>query len=402
MVDTWDPINPSRPSTMEFKGSEEFIRLQFEEYLLALLSSISSSDHLASQTHFSVSANQPDPTSISRPPSPPPDPTGDYSSAFISHWRTTSSYAIWSRHTSGQPLFSVVTPAHPCAGGLTIEDIQRRVTAQIVELKLDERVKEGREVLNKHLSAGRERVGAVLGNVWAEMESMRESQRKRAAAVGNSDDDGRSPSPALRPVEGDLTGREQAGGAAVEGASGWAGRKPNIDLAQVQANAAIAREKVGATLSGWWASAAEKKRVWEESRRRQQHQQHQYQHQASAGVSIGKGSMEARMGPVFGAGVGTGKKWTTSGWGWRENHTGEAGTVRTSSEENQLPTSSSTSGITGGLTAESGTSNNQEARKTPDTLIPSTSDLGSEPAERKEAEAKEVLTTSSTEKTPES
>jgi hypothetical protein len=38
VTDTWDPTNPTRPSTMGYAGSEEFIRLQFEEYILALLS----------------------------------------------------------------------------------------------------------------------------------------------------------------------------------------------------------------------------------------------------------------------------------------------------------------------------------------------------------------------------
>lgn len=32
--------NPGRPKTMGYAGSEEFIRLQFEEYLLALLASV--------------------------------------------------------------------------------------------------------------------------------------------------------------------------------------------------------------------------------------------------------------------------------------------------------------------------------------------------------------------------
>ena len=32
--------NPSRPKSMGFTGSEEFIRLQFEEYLLALIASV--------------------------------------------------------------------------------------------------------------------------------------------------------------------------------------------------------------------------------------------------------------------------------------------------------------------------------------------------------------------------
>jgi len=40
VMDTWDEENPSRPKDMGFAGSEEFIRLQFEEYLLALLSAV--------------------------------------------------------------------------------------------------------------------------------------------------------------------------------------------------------------------------------------------------------------------------------------------------------------------------------------------------------------------------
>ena len=34
------PEHPSRPTTHGYAGSEEFIRLQFEEYLLALISAV--------------------------------------------------------------------------------------------------------------------------------------------------------------------------------------------------------------------------------------------------------------------------------------------------------------------------------------------------------------------------
>jgi len=43
--DTWDDGNPSRPRDMGYTGSEEFIRLQFEEYLLALLASVKYHDY---------------------------------------------------------------------------------------------------------------------------------------------------------------------------------------------------------------------------------------------------------------------------------------------------------------------------------------------------------------------
>jgi Transport protein Avl9 len=38
--DTWDEEMPDRPKNLGYAGSEEFIRLQFEEYLLALLASV--------------------------------------------------------------------------------------------------------------------------------------------------------------------------------------------------------------------------------------------------------------------------------------------------------------------------------------------------------------------------
>lgn len=46
--DTWDEANPTRPKTMGYAGSEEFIRLQFEDYLLAMLSSVKYKTYLQS------------------------------------------------------------------------------------------------------------------------------------------------------------------------------------------------------------------------------------------------------------------------------------------------------------------------------------------------------------------
>ena len=40
VLDTWDPDNPARPRNMGYAGSEEMIRLQFEEYILSLCSSM--------------------------------------------------------------------------------------------------------------------------------------------------------------------------------------------------------------------------------------------------------------------------------------------------------------------------------------------------------------------------
>jgi hypothetical protein len=44
-----DAAMPGRPKTLGYTGSEEFIRLQFEEYLLALLSAVKY--HVFAETH---------------------------------------------------------------------------------------------------------------------------------------------------------------------------------------------------------------------------------------------------------------------------------------------------------------------------------------------------------------
>jgi Transport protein Avl9 len=46
ITDSWDENDKSRPRTMSFVGSEDYIRAQFEEYLLALLSSVKYDNYL--------------------------------------------------------------------------------------------------------------------------------------------------------------------------------------------------------------------------------------------------------------------------------------------------------------------------------------------------------------------
>jgi hypothetical protein len=40
VTESWDDADPSRPKTMGFVGSEEYIRLQFEEYILSMISAV--------------------------------------------------------------------------------------------------------------------------------------------------------------------------------------------------------------------------------------------------------------------------------------------------------------------------------------------------------------------------
>ncbi|KAI8947718.1 transport protein Avl9-domain-containing protein [Xylaria longipes] len=167
--DTWDDANPQRPKTMGYRGSEEFIRLQFEEYLLSLISSVKYRNYLAQN------AGNPKATL----PHIEGDPSNDFGNEWIEYWMKTDNYRLWNTNTDSH-LFDIVEPRHPCAGGLSIDDVQRRIQQQVQDLHLDERFAVGKEVLGRNLAAGREKASTLFNKFYADMEVLREVQRKRA------------------------------------------------------------------------------------------------------------------------------------------------------------------------------------------------------------------------------
>lgn len=213
---------------MGYMGSEEFIRLQFEEYLLALLSTAKYQLYLRSH-----------------PPLPTieGDPTTDFSPDFLLHWQQTPSFNLFNNHTDTH-LFDIVDPRHPTAGNLSFEDIQRRVAIQIQTLHLDERLATSKEALNKHLATGHKKVSTAFSNLWADIEAMREAQRKPAAATGTNG------TPASTP----------------EDASTNTKSPPRVDLTAAQASVQAAGQKAGAYISSWGAWASERRKGWAEGR----------------------------------------------------------------------------------------------------------------------------------------
>ena len=169
MNDTWDEANPGRPKTMGYVGSEEFIRLQFEEYLLSMISSVKCHNYLV--TH----ANNP----RAHLPQVDGDPSNDFGVDWVDAWANTENYRIWNSKTDSH-LFDIVEPKHPCAGGLTIDDVQRRIAQQVQDFHLDERFAVGKEVLGRNYAAGKEKASTVFNKLYADMEALRESQRRRA------------------------------------------------------------------------------------------------------------------------------------------------------------------------------------------------------------------------------
>lgn len=254
VTSTWDPMNPSRPNTLAYMGSEEFIRLQFEEYLLALLASV--------KYHLYLISN---PTGLSVSPTHhhDPDPIIDFNPDWLASWRTTSSYNLFHR-TTDPHLFDIVEPRHPTAGNLSVEDIQRRITQQIQTLHLDDRLATTKEHLNKHLATGREKVGTAVGKVWNDIEAFRETQQRRRAeqqqqrlhALQKEGGDDVAATPSRSSSVTSFRTPEKTPAADRFPAA----RAP--DLATAQASVAAAGQRAGAYMSSWGSWAAEKRKGW--------------------------------------------------------------------------------------------------------------------------------------------
>lgn len=167
--DTWDEANPSRPKTMGFIGSEDFIRLQFEDYIVALLSAV--------KYHSFMIKHANNPRMLL--PHIEGDPAIDFNMDWIDAWMKTENYRIWNNKTDSH-LFDIVEPKHLCAGGLSIDDVSRRVAQQVQDLHLDEKLASGREAAARNWAAAREKGGTMMNKFYAELESYREAQRKKA------------------------------------------------------------------------------------------------------------------------------------------------------------------------------------------------------------------------------
>ncbi|CAI4210741.1 unnamed protein product [Parascedosporium putredinis] len=133
--ETWDEANPSRPTTLRYVGSEEFIRLQFEEYILALIASVKYHNYIK---------------------------------------KSPDDFRVLLPHIEGDPAIDFGTE------GLTIDDVQRRIAEQVKELHLDERFAQGREALERNLAFGRDKASTMFNKIYADMEAFRETQRKKA------------------------------------------------------------------------------------------------------------------------------------------------------------------------------------------------------------------------------
>ncbi|TGZ77249.1 hypothetical protein EX30DRAFT_335775 [Ascodesmis nigricans] len=233
VMDSWDDggSDPSRPKTMGFVGSEDYIRLQFEEYILSMVSAVKY--HLFLQKHAGSS------TKVLLPDIEG-DPSIDFGTEFVEYWQKTDNFRIFQQFTESE-IFDIVPPRHVMAGGLSIEDVQRRLAQQVQDLHLDEKVTASREAAAKALAAGRTNISTAFMNISKNVERFREQRRLQA--------------------EQDIVNQQPP--AAPESPESTSSEKEKATTTPSSPVVAEAQSKAGAYMSSWAQWAAEKrKNAW--------------------------------------------------------------------------------------------------------------------------------------------
>ncbi|KAI0029846.1 transport protein Avl9-domain-containing protein [Vararia minispora EC-137] len=132
-------------SGRRFKGSDDYLRAKFEEYISAALASIKYADFLAKGDSAGV---------LITPGSGDSNAQVDFNPVWIAEFRRTNAFEVWQRITDSM-LFDIVEPRHPCGEKPSaISDIGLRLSEGIQDLKLDQQLAPAREAVKQTLYAG--------------------------------------------------------------------------------------------------------------------------------------------------------------------------------------------------------------------------------------------------------
>ncbi|KAG8983671.1 late secretory pathway protein avl9 [Tulasnella sp. 427] len=182
--DGWNESDPSRPLTMEFKGSDDYLRAKFEDYVCSALASVKYADYLlkTGKTDLSAVGSTGDENCVE-----------NFGEAWMAAFRQTNAYAVWNQQTDPS-LFDICEPRHPCESKPTvISDIGLRLAEGLHELKVAETVAPAREAISNAISAGSTGLFRAFEGVRTEV-AARLAARQQASAYAGS-----APSASLDP-----------------------------------------------------------------------------------------------------------------------------------------------------------------------------------------------------------
>ncbi|KAF8889972.1 transport protein Avl9-domain-containing protein [Gymnopilus junonius] len=182
---------PHTSGMQQFKGSDDYLRSKFEEYVSAALSSVKYRDFIAKGENGGVM--------ITGGTGGNPNSTEDFNPLWISEFKRTNAYAVWERITDPL-LFDIVEPRHPCnERPSVVADIGLRLQEGIQELKLEQQLAPAREAVARTLTVG-------STSFFKAVEGVRERWTQRtnsspAPSIHNDDSASRSSRASTPPVE---------------------------------------------------------------------------------------------------------------------------------------------------------------------------------------------------------
>ncbi|CEH17440.1 Uncharacterized conserved protein [Ceraceosorus bombacis] len=140
VTESWNPADPSRPITMQYVGSDDYLRAKFEDYICSMLSTVKYTDFLVKGEKQGVSISAPDAAVVA-----------SFGTDFISGFKQTSAYALWDAATDPM-IFDLFEHKHPCEGKVSaLEDVGLRVQASLHDLHLEEQLAPTREAIGNAL-----------------------------------------------------------------------------------------------------------------------------------------------------------------------------------------------------------------------------------------------------------
>lgn len=254
VLETWNAADPSRPSTMQYNGSDDYLRAKFEEYICAMLSTVKYNEHIGTSTEappkstistpslasssvvlppLDTAGQQSYPPSTSSTPAGPPRDVGieAFGADFVQAMKLTKAYALWDA-TTDPMLCDIVPHKHPCEGRTsTLEDVSLRLTAGFHDLHLDEQLGPTREALGNAWQQGSQ-TAWKLANKWGnDLAKFRRDQIAKAAEAREGSDQAAAAADVHSPEKGihHVSSSTTSGGAAAG--------KEGINTAEVMASA---------------------------------------------------------------------------------------------------------------------------------------------------------------------
>ncbi|KAG5638741.1 hypothetical protein H0H81_010551 [Sphagnurus paluster] len=196
----WDDQNPTQ--SLQFKGSDDYLRTKFEEYVSAALSTVKYQDFLAKGEGSGVI--------ITGGSGADSSAAEDFNLLWISEFRKTNAYEVWNRITD-PVIFDIVEPRHPCEEKPSVvADIGLRLQEGIQELKLEQQLAPAREAVTRAVSVGSTNFFKAVEGVrdrWAQRSDSTPSVNSGSSTpveVSKTDLDGTSVPPSQTTSTGSL------------------------------------------------------------------------------------------------------------------------------------------------------------------------------------------------------